>query len=161
MEAFSALEYDRKGRKKFDRQVDEQISQLRRDNTSLNASAMIKSLEQAKLQHADLMNDVQDRLFDLLRELSSQATVVDTNPQTLLAALDNELIEGEPTDNLILHTILHHSQQRAAETKAFLSENTKSFEQPEVRAALVSSGIKFFSNSRSFLEWGSRHPSGF
>jgi hypothetical protein len=161
MEAFSALEADSKGRKEFDRQLEQQIGQLRRDNTSRNASAMLTSLEQAKIQHAGLVNDVQGRMFELLRELSSKATWLDTGPRTLLEAVDTELIEGEPTDNLILHTILHHSQQYAPGPRAFLSENTKSFEQPDVKSALVAKGIKFFSRSRSFLEWSSRQPSGF
>lgn len=160
MEAFSALEADSKGRRAFDHQLEQQIGQLRRDNTSRNALELLKTLEQAKLQHARRENDVQGRLYELLRDLSSKATWLHTNPRTLLEAMDTELVEEEPTDNLILHTILHHSQQNAPGPRAFLSENTKSFEQPEVRSTLVAHGIKFFSRSHSFLEWSSRQPAG-
>jgi len=153
MEAFSALEDDLKGRKRFEGQLDLQIGQLRRDNTSPNASDLLASLEQARIQNAKLMNDVQGRLFDLVRDLSSKATLIDTSAQTLRDAVDHELIEREPTDNLILHTFLYHAQHHASEAKALLTENAKSFGQPEAQNALISAGIKSFNRSGAFLGW--------
>jgi hypothetical protein len=154
MEAFSALEDDIKGRNRFGEQLNLQIGQLRRDNTSPNALDLLTSLEQARIQNAKLVNDVQGRLFDLVRELSSRATLLETSGQTLRDAVDNELIEREPTDNLILHTILHHARQHATEAKALLTENANSFGKPEAQSALDAFGIKSFNRSGAFLGWG-------
>jgi hypothetical protein len=161
MEAFSALEDDIKGRNRFGGQLDQQIGQLRRDNTSSNASALLANLEQAKLQNARLVNDVQARLFELVKQLSSKATLIDTPGQTLHDAVDNDLVEREPTDNLILHTILHHAKRHATETKALLTENANSFGKPEPQSALAAAGIKSFNRSGAFLEWGHNNQRAF
>lgn len=47
----------------------------------------------------------------------------------------------DPTDNLILHSILDHAGRFPQAAKALLTENTRDFDTEDVQAALVKVGI--------------------
>lgn len=60
----------------------------------------------------------------------------------------------DPTDNLILHSILDHANRFPAPIKALLTDNTKDFDTPEVQAALAAIGInKPFRSVTNVLGW--------
>jgi hypothetical protein len=60
----------------------------------------------------------------------------------------------DPTDNLILTSILDHAGSRPSEGKVFLSENRKDFnENLLAKLELEKAGINYFAQASRFLEW--------
>ena len=51
------------------------------------------------------------------------------------------MLISDPTDNLILHSILDQASRFPDATKALLTDNTRDFDTPEVLAALAAAGI--------------------
>jgi hypothetical protein len=153
MESFSALEDEQKRRSWFRAELAKQIVQLRRDTTSANAGTLQSRLEESKIANDQLLNDVQVRLFQLVDRAANVLERIPTTPAVLRAAVSYLLIP-DPTDNLILHTILDHANHFPAPTKVFLTENTKDFDTPEVQAALAAVGInKPFRSVTNLLGW--------
>ena len=65
----------------------------------------------------------------------------------------------DPTDNLILHSILDHSLRFPGAHKALLTENTRDFETQEVQAALAAVGInRTFRSVANVLGWMGSFP---
>ena len=159
MEAWSVFEDEQKRRNFFRQTLNQQISQLRRDETSPHAKALLQHLQQAYTENDDLLNDVENRLRDILSKLSglqsgfSAATLLPLTQE----AFRNSLPAGptkDPTDNLILAMILAHANEHPIDEKIFLSGNTKDFQTPEVNALLSTAGITgYFSRTEAFLGW--------
>lgn len=159
MEAWSVFEDERKRRNAFRQTLDQQISQLRRDETSAHAEALFRYLQLAYTENTDLLNVVENRLRDILSKLSglqpgfSAASLLPLTQQ----AFRNSLPAGptkDPTDNLILAMILAHANEHSAQEKVFLSGNIKDFQTPEIEALLTSVGIaKYFAQTEDFLGW--------
>ncbi len=165
MEAWSVFEDERKRRNAFRQTLDQQISQLQRDETSPHAKALLQHLQQAYVENNDLLNDVQNRLRDVLSKLSGLQpgfSPADLLPLTLVA-LQNSLPAGptkDPTDNLILAIILAHASEHPADEKVFLSGNIKDFQTPEIEALLSTAGItRYFSRTEDFPGWFKAQPS--
>jgi hypothetical protein len=60
----------------------------------------------------------------------------------------------DPTDNLIVHSIIDHANRFPAHQKALLTDNTKDFATPEVQAALTAVGInRPFRSVTNLLGW--------
>jgi hypothetical protein len=60
----------------------------------------------------------------------------------------------DPTDNLILHSIIDHANHFPAVRKALLTDNTKDFNTPDVVAALAAPGIsRPFRTVENVLGW--------
>ncbi len=60
----------------------------------------------------------------------------------------------DPTDNLILHSILDHAGHFPAATKALLTDNTRDFDTEDVQAALAAVGInRPFRSVMNVLGW--------
>jgi hypothetical protein len=153
MEAISALEAEQKRSDSFDAQLGTRIVQLRRDLTSHHASSLLVHLESAAIENQDLFNDVRDRLFGAIDRLSMVAEIIPTTPDILRDSLNVSHL-GEPTDNLILHSILRHARSAPPGSKAFLSGNFRDFDTPEVRDALRDAGVdKFFRTAQNALGW--------
>ncbi len=140
MEAFSAFEDEQKGRNRFRDELNRQIRQLRRDTTSENAAALLRQLEESQIANDRLLNDVQARLFQLVDKAASILEPIWETPEIVHNSINNMLIP-DPTDNLILHSILDHANRFVGATKALLTNNTKHFDTEEVRAALSDAGI--------------------
>ena len=159
MEARSVYEDERKRRNSFENILDNQRSQLRRDLTSVHATALLHHLEQAYAENVDLLNEIQSRLRDVQEKLAGlQAGFPATELLPLTpAALAADLAAGptkDPTDNLILAVIREHALQNPVEDKAFLSGNTRDFDTPEIRALLAEAGItNYFARTDAFLGW--------
>jgi hypothetical protein len=152
MEAFSVLNATHRQRNQFRNSLDQQISQMRRDSTSPHARDLFSHLEQARIANDNLLEDINSRLFESMDLLAHQAHLIGLDASTLNESLGTILIE-DPTDNLILHTILEDTKARLSDRKAFLSGNSKDFGAESVQNALRAADVKYFAEARKFLEW--------
>src|SRR4028118_2269027 len=121
MEALSALEDELKRRNRFENDLNLQISQLRRDVTSPYAQSLLFHLRQSVVENRGLLNDVKERLFQALNQLSANAEMLALTGDTLKESLITTLITTDPTDNLILYSILQDVRLYPTEVKVFLS----------------------------------------
>ncbi len=117
LESFSAFEDEQKRRNWFRAELDKQMVQLRRDTTSANASTLLRRLEDSRTANDQLLNDVQARLFQLVDRAADVLDRIPTTPAVLRAAVGNMLIP-DPTDNLILPSIIDHANGFPAPRKA-------------------------------------------
>ena len=154
MEALSALEDELKRRNRFENDLNLQLSQLRRDVTSPYAQSLLSHLAQSVIENRGLLNDVKERLFQALDRLAANAEIIPLTADMLQASLTTDFIEKEPTDNLILYSILDDARLHPTEVKVFLSGNVKEFGTLEVQQALSDAGVaEYFRASQSFLGW--------
>ena len=154
MESLSAFESERKRRFRFKNELNQNISQLRRDLTSASASSLLSYLDMSVEKNENLLNDIRNRLFLALENIAANATTIPLSPEIIRAALSNSLMFEEPTDNLIFQTILSHARTRPTEVKVLLTGNIKDFKQPTVKAAWQNAGINlYFSRTSSFIGW--------
>ncbi len=84
--------------------------------------------------------------------LALTAELIHPSPSILLASLANPLVT-DPSDNLILASILDHSSNHTSETKVFLSENRNDYTNAPANLAIQGSGVRFFADPAKFLEW--------
>ncbi len=153
MESFSAFEDEQKRRNWFRAELDKQIGQLRRDTTSANAGTLLRRLEESIIANDELLNDVQARLFQFVDRAVDILERIPSSPAVLRRAVTSMPIP-DPTDNLILHSILDHASHFPAAMKALLTENTRDFSTPDVEAALDGAGIKkSFRSVANVLGW--------
>jgi rRNA-processing protein FCF1 len=153
MESFSAFEDEQKRRNWFRAELEKQISQLRRDTTSTNAGTLLRRLEESRIANDQLLNDVQVRLFQFVDRAAGVLERILETPAILHAAVSNMLIP-DPTDNLILHSILDHAGHFPDTAKALLTDNTTDFNTPDVMAALAAVGIgRPFRTVANLLGW--------
>jgi hypothetical protein len=159
MEAFSAFEDEQKRRNWFKGELEKQIGQLRRDTTSAHATSLQTRLEECRLINERLLIDVKDRLFQFVNRASGVVELIPVTAAVLRTAVGTTLIR-DPTDNLILSTILDHAARFPADTKALLTDNTRDFATSEVETALTAAGIsKSFRTVANVLGWlGSLAP---
>jgi hypothetical protein len=159
MEAFSAFEDEQKRRNWFKAELAKQIGQLHRDTTSPHAKTLLSHLEQSRIANGQLLDDVQARLFQFIDQAAGILEPIPATTSILKLAVSTTLIP-DPTDNLILHSILDHAGRVPGDTKALLTDNTKDFSTAEVESALAGAGItKYFRNASSVLGWLGSLPS--
>ena len=161
IEALNTYKIDRKTRLQFQAEMEKQIRELRRDQTSNHTKSFLGHLEQACIENGSLLNDIQNRLSATIDWLLTNAEVINLN-STIIQEISNQtlietetlLIKNDIMDNLILQCIVGHANLHPAEEKVFLSNNYKDFDQPEVQKTLRDAGInKYFRNTQIFLEW--------
>ena len=153
MEAFSALEDERKRRNRFDNELRLQISQLKRDLTSSSARSLLYIIRQSINENQSLLNDIEDRLFHALDAVAMNAELIDLTPAIIVASRNNVFI-SDPTDNLILHCVLKHANFYENENKAFMSGNVKDFDMPAPQEALQEAGVgSYFRRMEDFVGW--------
>jgi len=154
MESLSAFESEEKRRLRFSNELRQLISQLKRDLTSTSARSLLSYLEPSQAENRALLNDIKNRLFIALENIATNATTIPLSTEIIMATFSNNLILKEPTDNLILQTILSHARTRPTEVKVLLTGNIKDFTQPTVKAALQNAGINlYFSRTSNFIGW--------
>ncbi len=153
MESFSAFEDEKKRRNWFRAELEKQIAQLRRDTTSANAGTLVRRLEESRIANDEILNDVQARLFQLVDRAAGILEPIPETPTIIHSAVTAMLIP-DPTDNLILHSILDHAGRFPAATKALLTDNTRDFDSEDVQAALAAAGInRPFRSVTNVLGW--------
>ena len=156
MEAFSTLETERERHNRLMSALETEIQQAKRNVVSPNAQALVAHLQGAVVESRSVFNDFEDRLFRAIGLLSSSSERIDPTPEVYRDSLDNILID-DPTDNLILATIISHAtliSSQAIEPKVFLTENRKCFyDNLEVRLTIQKAGLRYSADPTIFLEW--------
>lgn len=158
MEALSAFEDEEKRHNRWFDSIGQQAREVRRNVVSPLIPSLANHLVQGQAEGATLFEEFETRLFLALEVLGSTAELIHPTPEILTSSRSNILIE-EPTDNLILASILDHSKNHPSETKIFLSENRQDFDtNSKAKLALEASGIRFFADASKFLEWHRAQP---
>src|ERR687885_172764 len=93
MEALSALEDELKRRNRFENDLNLQISQLRRDVTSAYAQSLLFHLDQSVIENRGLLNDVKQRLFQALDQVTANAEIIPLTADMLQASLNTDFME--------------------------------------------------------------------
>lgn len=155
MESLSALEDEVKRYNSSQERLKNLKSEAIRDFTSAQARSLSFNIEQSLVDYRNRMTEIKNRLYQAIDQLSQQGEMIDLTPEIVQESLNNPLITKDPTDNLILHCILHHAKTRPDDVKVFLSGNIKEFRQLlEVQDALQAVGVlKYFSHTENFLGW--------
>ncbi|MEG4581296.1 PIN domain-containing protein [Microcoleus sp. MON1_C5] len=154
MEAWSAFEDELKRQNSFKEQLSRQISETKRDVTSEKVASLSFNLEESLVYYLERIDEIELRLREAISLMSYNAEMIALNPEIIQATLNTPIIKKDPTDNLILHSILSHARSHSTETKVFLSGNVKEFGLPEVQDVLREAGItKYFAVTKNFLGW--------
>jgi len=151
LEALVWLEGESKRRSAFDRALREQIGQLVRDRTAPPAVALKSHLESAAVLNEELLDQINQRLFDAVARVSASAEILAITAPILDMSRRMILID-ESTDNLIAHNILDHARSTAG-PKAFFSENHRDFGGAAVQSGLRSAGVTYFRDPDRLFEW--------
>lgn len=157
MEALSVLSYDRKQRGKFQEDLRSQLREVGRDNEGVSASELYALLKSSEVQFGKWLSVVKFKLYQALIDLSRAAVMIDLNADVLHESLQTSLID-DPTDNLILFMILAHARSSPAYAKAFVSDNSNDFGQPDVIKALEDAGVRYFRRTEAALGWLRSQP---
>lgn len=159
IEALSALEAERKYRRRFKNELDIRISDAQRNLTSPHAQSLFLHLKQARIENEQLLEEVEVRLFQALNQLATKAEMIALTAATIQASLQPSITD-EPTDKLILNCILNHARLHTTEVKVLLSGNTNDFGKREVQEALRNAGVsQYFGSTQAFLDWLRSPPS--
>jgi hypothetical protein len=158
MEALSVLEDERKRQGQRLGALGQQVGQVGRNVVSPLASTLVGYLTQAQSGTDDLHKEFETKLFHALDVLGSTAELIHPSPAILTSSRSQSLIE-DPTDNLILASILDHAKNHPSEAKIFLSENRRDFDNNlKARLALRGAGIQYFADASKCLEWHKAQP---
>lgn len=159
IKALSALEADRKYRRRFSDELRLRLSDAQRNLTSQHAQSLSLHLRQALDQTELLLHEVKDILLQALNQLATTAETIALTADMLQDGLQPSLT-NEPTDKLILSCILNHARSHPTEVKVFLSGNTNDFGKRETQEALQDAGVNYyFGSSQAFLDWRRSQPS--
>jgi len=161
MESLSWFEGELKRRNEFTTRLSEHIHELQRARASAQAKLLLRHLEQARIENVNLLNDIAFHLGLMHSTLAGVLYPAGTRSAELLpltpeTATPNAFGRNmkEPTDELILVTILAHAMENPEEEKVLLSANSRDFDTPAVRALLAQKGIhEYFSRPEAFLGW--------
>ncbi len=148
VEALNRWEKEKYYVKEFEKEVDKQINNSKRDLTSSNSQIFLAHLEQGLFDAIDMLIQKAEiiQLDTTLIRAISEAVII--QPETLL-------IKQDIMDNLILRYIISHANAYPKIDRVFLSSNKNDFGKPEVREALRNAGIsKYFSQTQDFLGAG-------
>lgn len=160
VEAIHTYKIDKQNQLKFQAEMEKQINEAMRDKISVHADLFKVSLERASIENLLLLNDVQDRLSEVIELLTENSEIINFDNNIIKDISDKIFIETETLlikndlmDNLILQCIVSHANQHPNNQKVFISGNTKDFGKKEVQEILNSAKIKYFSNTKNFLGW--------
>ncbi|MDB9537970.1 hypothetical protein PN451_19390 [Dolichospermum planctonicum CS-1226] len=160
VEAINTYKIDKQNQLKFQAEMEKQINEAMRDKMSVHADLFKVSLERASIENLLLLNDVQDKLSEVIELLTENSEIINFDNNIIKDISDKIFIETETLlikndlmDNLILQCIVSHANQHPNNQKVFISVNTKDFGKKEVQEILNSAKIKYFSNTKNFLGW--------
>lgn len=153
MESLSVLENERQRSNSFKVRMGDEISKLKGDVNSEYSKEIQRYLEQAKIQGDRRINDINIRLFEVLTWAANNVNLINLEPAIFIDSLNQKFIP-DPTDNLILHSILHHAKTSSDDQKVLLTGNSKDFGTKEIKQILGAAGIqKYFASTKDFLGW--------
>jgi PIN domain len=152
MEALSVLEDERGRNEKFRHKTEDLTREVKSIEHSEEARKVSSDLNRVLLESAKIFENIQERLDEILKWTLNSATVIPFDTDVAMKSLNKIYIE-DPTDNLILHTILSHAHASQGE-KVFLSGNHRDFGQKTVKEQLSNEGIdKYVTKLDEFLGW--------
>jgi len=154
MEAFSVLKRKRERHKSEISLLERQISEARRNRVYPDfAGLLIGHLEAARVELERIFNVYQFRLFAAVGVLSWVGEIIESPAAVILESRSKIWID-DPTDNLILATIIQHANSQPYVIKAFLTENRKDFEgKSDAKRALELANVKCFSDAGYCTAW--------
>jgi PIN domain len=153
MESLSVLKSERNRSNWSSDNLENEIRKVKGDANSQYSRDIKLYLRKAILKNSERMNEINNRLFDVLKWAKNSVELIQLKPDVLSKSLDNILI-NDPTDNLILHCILDHAKTSTNEKKVFLSGNSTDFGNPEIKRKLEEAGIqKYLVKTGDFLGW--------
>lgn len=153
LEALTTLEQEEKYNKDFLNRLDIQINEAERDKTSENAKLLRSLLEQSRISFLDRVNDIKERFYTGLEQLSSKSEIITLNKDIIQNSLNTNFLEKHLIDKLILECIIHNAQLHPNEIKIFLSSNSKEFGKREVAQLLQDIGVQYFNKTQNFIGW--------
>lgn len=153
VESLLTLEKEEQYSQRFIQELDNKISEVGRDKTSLHAESLRASLEQSRIGFIQQVNSVQDRFYEAFEQLYNKAQIINLSKGILDDSLEKNVLEKDLIDRLILNYILYHARSHSSENKVFLSNNHKEFGKMEVREVLQSHNVLYFSTTQNFLGW--------
>ncbi len=156
MEALATLEDEQK---RYHRQIQiyQSAAQEAERHASLASSAGLAShLREVIIYATTSFSDFRSRLLQIIGKFSDGLSVqlIDTIPGRFLVAFAvSEAVD--PTDQLILTTILDDAQAHPSDTKVLLTENRRCFfADAGMWQSLQAAGVqKYFANPAKFLRW--------
>ncbi|WP_287128507.1 hypothetical protein [Candidatus Cyanaurora vandensis] len=121
---------------------------------SEQAQKISTDLNLVNIESGRIFENVQERLDIILKWTLGNAIVIPFDPLTATKSLNQRYMK-EPTDNLILHTILAHARTNLSERKVLLTNNyTDFFKEQIVTEQLDLVGIrKYVTKIDQFLNW--------
>ncbi|MFB2897707.1 PIN domain-containing protein [Aerosakkonemataceae cyanobacterium BLCC-F50] len=159
-EVLSTWQKEKVYSQQFQRELEKQINESKRDLTSIHAKSLVSSLEQVRISSRDRLNDIQERLNEAVDRMLRKAEMITLNVNTVqeisqisLSQPEALMIKDDIVDNLIIKSILSHATSHPTEIKVFLSGNTRDFGTPAVQQVLRDAGINYFSRTQNFLGW--------
>ncbi|MGE3819960.1 MAG: hypothetical protein AB7I30_11020 [Isosphaeraceae bacterium] len=162
MESPSVLEGERKAINGFKQTLLFQAREAKRDMRSAQADRLARVLETTVIGSDERLNLIESRLYECLLKLSDTAEVLGLSGQTMTGAMTSPALL-EPTDNLILSCILDHARSSSSRPKAFLSANSRDFDEADAAGHFHAVGIRYFHRTDAALGWLSSqtHPDSF
>ena len=152
MEAFAAVEGVLARRRRFSTLLDRRMRKLQTELLFPQAKAVLAQLETARFLNDRLIDEIRQRLFDAIESLLPHAIVIDEPPDLIVKSIRERLIP-QPTDNLILHTILHHAATHPDVKKALLTANKKDFSREQPREAMKADAVALHGRYPAAIEW--------
>jgi hypothetical protein len=153
MEAFSVLNNEEKSFNAFKKLIDVQIHEAKRNIVYPDfPSSLVRHLESALIDRERTFNLYKGLLYAAINGLCLSGEVIESPSKAVYEGLITILIE-DPTDNLILTTILRHADSQPSVVKAFLSENSKDYEKVNAKKALDQAGVRYFRDAGNRLGW--------
>ncbi len=134
-------------------ELERQIREFNRNKVSTRIGPLVDHLEQSVAELGELFNESKTRLIAAIEKLRTSAELIGLSSSILDDGLNRPLI-NDPTDSLILASLLDHANSNGSTEKNFLSENRRDFdEQAYPRAALQAANVKYFELASRLLEW--------
>ncbi|MBY0397237.1 MAG: hypothetical protein K2X91_12345, partial [Thermoleophilia bacterium] len=93
----------------------------------------------------------------VLKTLSLRATFIGIEGRVVRDWLASP-IPDDPTDRLILGSIIDHASGYHEGPKAFVSDNQRDFGDPMIQDRLAEAGVKYFRTTPSALGWLRSQP---
>ncbi|XWK86798.1 MAG: PIN domain-containing protein [Phormidium sp.] len=160
VEVLSTWQKEKVYSQQFQRELEKQINESKRDQTSIHAKSLVSYLEQARVSSRERLNDIQERLNEAVTQMFRKAEMITLNEDTLqeisqitLSQPETLMVKDDLIDNLIIKFILNHAALHPDESKVFLSGNTRDFGTPAVQQVLRDAGVNYFSQTKNFLGW--------
>jgi len=158
-EAVTTMERLTARRRQLSNLLDRRMRKLRTELFVPAAAPVIAHLDAAFQANNDIALEVRQRLVSVVRAVGTAAVALDEPPELVADVLADFVVE-QPTDNLILHTIVRHAAEHPDLPKAFFTQdkNRKGFGTDEARAALRAAGVAVHARFDSVVQWLRHQP---